>query len=97
MEAAGIDILIIGREANARYVAGVPRLWIAARGRSVPAACSCARPARSTCVSTWDEGVPDDIPHENLHGITFNGANTLQGAAGHRGRGNGARRSRPTA
>ena len=29
MEAAGIDILVIGSEANARYVAGVPRLWIA--------------------------------------------------------------------
>jgi Xaa-Pro aminopeptidase len=28
-------------------------------------------------VSTWDEGVPDDIPHENLHGITFNSSNVL--------------------
>jgi len=29
MERADVDILVIGREANARYVAGVRRLWTA--------------------------------------------------------------------
>ena len=29
MEAADIDIFVIGRDANARYVSGTPRLWTA--------------------------------------------------------------------
>ena len=36
-------------------------------------------------LSTWDEGIPDDIPHEHLYGITFNPMNmveVLQGVAG---------------
>jgi Xaa-Pro aminopeptidase len=77
MEAAGVDILITGREPNARYVAGVPRLWING-SRPFGPGCVIERATGSIhIVSTWDEGVPDDIPHENLHGITFNRANTL--------------------
>ncbi|MGN6474610.1 MAG: M24 family metallopeptidase [Mycobacteriales bacterium] len=77
MEAAGVDILITGREPNARYVAGVPRLWING-SRPFGPGCVIERKTGSIhIVSTWDEGVPDDIPHENLHGITFNRANTL--------------------
>ena len=29
MEAGNIDVLVVGREANARYVSGAPRLWMA--------------------------------------------------------------------
>ena len=29
MEAADIDVLVVGREGNARYVSGAPRLWTA--------------------------------------------------------------------
>ena len=29
MEAEDVDVLVMGREANARYVSGVPRLWTA--------------------------------------------------------------------
>jgi Xaa-Pro aminopeptidase len=77
MEAAGVDILITGREPNARYVAGVPRLWING-SRPFGPGCVIERETGSIhIVSTWDEGVPEDIPHENLHGITFNRANTL--------------------
>lgn len=77
MEAAHVDILISGREPNARYIAGVPRLWING-SRPFGPGCVIERASGAIhIVSTWDEGVPDDIPHENLHGITFNGANTL--------------------
>ncbi|HWC33845.1 MAG TPA: M24 family metallopeptidase [Mycobacteriales bacterium] len=77
MEAAGVDILITGREPNARYVAGVPRLWINGSRPFGPGCVIERRTGSIHLVSTWDEGVPDDIPHENLHGITFNRANTL--------------------
>jgi Xaa-Pro aminopeptidase len=29
-------------------------------------------------LSTWDEGIPEDIPHENLFGISFNSMNFLK-------------------
>jgi Xaa-Pro aminopeptidase len=82
MDAADIDILITGREGNARYIAGVPRLWLAG-SRPFGPGCILERTNRSVhLVSTWDEGVPDDIPHENLHGITFNSANTVKMLSG---------------
>jgi Xaa-Pro aminopeptidase len=77
MAADGIDILITGRESNARYIAGVPRLWLAGSRPFGPGCVLTRATGAIHLVSTWDEGVPDDIPHENLHGITFNGANTL--------------------
>jgi Xaa-Pro aminopeptidase len=33
-------------------------------------------------LSTWDEGIPDDIPHEHLYGITFNAVNMLAALQG---------------
>src|SRR4051794_6242978 len=77
MEAAGIHILLTGREANARYIAGVPRLWLAGSRPFGPGCIFVRATGAIHVVSTWDEGVPDDIPHENLHGITFNSQNTL--------------------
>ena len=40
--------------------------------RSDQGACSSGPQARCYLLSTWDEGIPDDIPHENLYGISFN-------------------------
>lgn len=77
MDAAGVDILITGREGNARYVAGAPRLWLAG-SRPFGPGCIFVRASEAIhLVTTWDEGVPDDIPREHLHGITFNGQKTL--------------------
>jgi Xaa-Pro dipeptidase len=78
MEAADVDILITGREANARYIAGVPRLWLAGSRPFGPGCIFVRDSAAIHLVSTWDEGVPDDIPHDHLHGITFNSQNTLK-------------------
>ena len=46
-----------------------------------------ARPSDGSVhlLSTWDEGIPDDIPHQNLYGISFNSMNfvkVLQGIEG---------------
>ena len=77
MEAAGIDILLTGREANARYISGVPRLWLAGARPFGPGCIFVRATGAIHVITTWDEGVPEDIPHENLHGITFNSQNTL--------------------
>ena len=77
MEAAGVDILITGRLANARYITGVPQLWLAG-SRPFGPGCIFVRDSGAIhLVTTWDEGVPDDIPREHLHGITFNGKKTV--------------------
>ena len=85
MEAADIDVLVVGREANARYVSGAPRLWTAG-SRAFGPGCVLVRATGSVhLLSTWDEGIPDDIPHENLYGISFNSMNfvkVLQGIEG---------------
>ena len=78
MEAAGVDVLIVGREGNARYVSGAPRLWTAG-SRAFGPGCVFVRATRAVhLLSTWDEGIPDDIPHENLYGISFNSGTFLK-------------------
>jgi len=85
MEAAGIDIFVVGREGNARYVSGAPRLWTAG-SRAFGPGCVLVRATGAVyLLSTWDEGIPDDIPHEHLYGISFNAMNfvkVLQGIEG---------------
>ena len=78
MEAADIDVLVVGREGNARYVSGAPRLWTAG-SRAFGPGCVLVRASGAVhLLSTWDEGIPDDIPHENLYGISFNAGNFLK-------------------
>jgi Xaa-Pro dipeptidase len=78
MEEDGIDVLVLGREGNARYVSGAPRLWTAG-SRAFGPGCVLERATGSVyLLSTWDEGIPDDIPHENLYGISFNAGNFVK-------------------
>lgn len=77
MEANGIDVLLLGREANARYVAGAQRLWTAGTRPFGPGCVLVRETGAIHLVSTWDEGIPEDIPHENLFGITWNPGNLL--------------------
>ena len=72
MEAEDIDVLVVGREANARYVSGAPRLWTAGSRAFGPGCALVGGTGAVHLLSTWDEGIPDDIPHDNLYGISFN-------------------------
>ncbi|HZU46428.1 MAG TPA: M24 family metallopeptidase [Mycobacterium sp.] len=77
MAAHDLDVLVLGRQANVRYVAGAPQLWVAGT-RPFGPTCVVVRNTRAIhLLSTWDEGVPDDIPHENLYGIAWNPMNTI--------------------
>jgi Xaa-Pro dipeptidase len=78
MDARDIDILVVGREANARYISGAPRLWTAG-SRAFGPGCVLVRASGVVhLLSTWDEGIPEEIPRENLYGISFNASNFLQ-------------------
>ena len=48
-----------------------------APGPSAPTCVIIRKTGAIHLLSTWDEGVPDDIPHENLYGISWNPMNTI--------------------
>jgi Xaa-Pro dipeptidase len=78
MEAADVDFLIVGREGNARYVSGAPRLWTAGSRAFGPGCVFVRENGAVHLLSTWDEGIPEEIPHKNLYGITFNAMNFVK-------------------
>ncbi|WP_117424406.1 M24 family metallopeptidase [Mycobacterium marinum] len=77
MAAHDLDLLVLGRQANVRYVSGTPQLWVAGTRPFGPTCVLVRATGAIHLLSTWDEGVPDDIPHENLYGISWNPMNTI--------------------
>ncbi len=77
MEAHDLDVLVLGRQANVRYVAGAPQLWVAGTRPFAPTCVLVRETGATYLLSTWDEGVPDDIPREHLYGIAWNPMNTI--------------------
>src|SRR6202046_2471761 len=77
MAAHDIDVLVLGRGANVRYVTGAQQLWVAGTRPFGPSCVLVRETGAIHLLSTWDEGVPDDIPHENLYGISWNPMNTI--------------------
>jgi Xaa-Pro aminopeptidase len=75
MEAHDLDLLVLGRVANIRYVSGVPVLWNAGTRPFGPGAVLVRATGEAHLMSTWDEGVPEEIPHDHLYGITWNPMN----------------------
>ena len=77
MEEHDLDVLVLGRPANIRYVAGVPLLWNAGTRAFGPSCVLVRDTADIYLLSTWDEGVPEEIPHDHLYGITWNPMNLV--------------------
>lgn len=72
MERHDIDILVLGRQANVRYISGAPQLWVVGT-RPFGPICEFVRATGEIHLnSTWDEGIPEEIPHENLYGFAWN-------------------------
>lgn len=72
MEAHNLDVLVLGRQANVRYFSGAPQLWVAGT-RPFGPICTVVRSTGEIHLnSTWDEGIPDDIPHDHLYGLAWN-------------------------
>jgi Xaa-Pro aminopeptidase len=91
MERHGLDLLLLGREANARYASGVRRLWTAGTRPFTPGCVVVRATGDVHVLSTWDDGIPAEIPPENLFGLTWNPAN-LASAVRAAGRAGGVRR-----
>lgn len=82
MAAAGIDIVLLGREANARWVSGANRLWLAGTRPFAPG-CVVVRETRTVHVlSITDDGIPTSIGPECLYPITWNPMKLLSEVSG---------------
>jgi Xaa-Pro aminopeptidase len=73
MAGAGLDALVLGREANARYVSDARRLWTAGARPFGPGCVVVAATGAVHLLSSWDDGVPPEIDHDHLYGVTWNG------------------------
>jgi len=72
MAAHDLDILVLGRQANIRYITGAPQLWIAGT-RPFGPMCAVVRATGDIYLnSTDDEGVPEEIGHDHLYGLAWN-------------------------
>jgi Xaa-Pro aminopeptidase len=74
MDAAGLDALVLGRRDSVAYATGVRSLWTAGTRLFGPACVLVAARRSVHLLSTWDEGVPPEVPFEHLYGVTWNPA-----------------------
>ncbi|MDY6996276.1 MAG: M24 family metallopeptidase [Actinomycetota bacterium] len=72
MAARDLDILVLGRQANVRYVTGAPQLWVAGTRPFAPICVLVRETGEIHLNSTWDEGMPPEIGHEHLYGLAWN-------------------------
>lgn len=72
MAAEDLDVLVLGRQANVRYVTGAPQLWVAGTRPFAPI-CVLVRASGDIHLnSSWDEGIPEEIGHDRLYGLAWN-------------------------
>ena len=74
MTTVGLDVLVLGRRDSVAYASGARSLWTAGT-RPFGPACVLVESTRSIhLLSSWNEGVPPEIPFDHLYGVTWNGA-----------------------
>lgn len=72
MDRSGVDVLVLGREANVRFVTDARRLWLAGPRPFGPGCIVVAATREVHLLATSDEGVPRAIPSSHLYPLTWN-------------------------
>ena len=72
MDSHDIDILVLGRQANVRYVTGAPQLWIGGTRPFGPVCVVVGATGEIYLMSTADEGIPEEIGRDRLYGLAWN-------------------------
>jgi Xaa-Pro dipeptidase len=72
MAAHDLDVLVLGRQANIRYVTGAPQLWVAGTRPFAPICVVVRATGEIHLNSSWDEGMPEEIDHDHLYGLAWN-------------------------
>jgi Xaa-Pro aminopeptidase len=75
MEAHDLDVLVLGRQANIRYVTGALQRWAAGTHPFGPSCVLVRATGAIHLLNTTDDGVPEDIPHENIYENSWNPTN----------------------
>ena len=72
MAAAGLDVLVLGRQDNAGYACGMRRLWTAGT-RPFGAGCIVVgSTARVHALSSWEDGIEPPMTFDDLYPLTWN-------------------------
>jgi Xaa-Pro aminopeptidase len=79
MERQGVDVLVLGRRGNAKYLGGHRWLWRAVLTPFGPL-CIFARASGEIHLlgCTWDDGIPPELPTGRLSALTWNPRNTVE-------------------
>ena len=72
-----IDVLVLGREGNARFVSDATRLWLAGTRPFAPGCVVVRETGAVHLLSVTDFGVPTDIPSERLYPMSWNPMNIV--------------------
>jgi Xaa-Pro dipeptidase len=72
MERQQIDALIVGRDGNGRYLCGARRLWMGGGHGFGPSCVLMRETGELFLLSTWDDGIPAEIPVDHLYALSFN-------------------------
>lgn len=76
-----VDVLVLGREANARFVSEATRLWLAGTRPFAPGCVVVRETGAVHLMSITDAGVPGEIPRERLYPMSWNPANIVETVA----------------
>lgn len=76
-----IDVLLLGREGNARFVSGAARLWLAGTRPFTPGCVVVRETGAVHLMSITDAGVPAEIPIERLYAMSWNPVNIVEAVA----------------
>lgn len=72
LEQAEIDVLVLGRPSNIAYASGARQLWTSGARPFGPACIVVRETGKVHLLSTWDEGVPHEVGHDELFGLSWN-------------------------
>ena len=74
-----IDVLVLGREGNARFVSEAARLWLAGTRPFAPGCIVVRETGAVHLMSVTDFGVPAEIPPERLYPMSWNPRDIMGG------------------
>jgi Xaa-Pro dipeptidase len=70
----GLDALVLGRPADVLFATGARQLWTAGARPFGPLAVVVRATGRAHVLSVFDDGLPPEVPHDDLYGLTWNPA-----------------------
>src|SRR5256886_6274090 len=77
-----VDVLVLGREGNARFVSSATRLWLAGTRPFAPGCVVVRETGAVHLMSVTDFGVPAEIPPARLYPMSWNPVNIMGAVAG---------------